>query len=102
MPTRESAPVTSIPQVAPALLPTRFLLGLLTLLGRTGVWSRLTVGAAELRRRARAAGADRGDVPGWVLVTVMSAGLVTALWLVAGPKLAEILSTALDGVSGGP
>ncbi|MEY5145529.1 MAG: hypothetical protein RL745_898, partial [Actinomycetota bacterium] len=26
---------------------------------------------------------SRGDVPGWVLVTVMTAGLVTALWLIA-------------------
>ena len=26
---------------------------------------------------------DRGDVPGWVLITVMTAGLVTALWSVA-------------------
>ena len=24
---------------------------------------------------------DRGDVPGWVLVSVMTAGLVTAIWL---------------------
>jgi hypothetical protein len=26
---------------------------------------------------------ERGDVPGWVLISVMSAGLVTTLWLVA-------------------
>jgi len=26
---------------------------------------------------------DRGDVPGWVLVAVMTAGLVTAIWLIA-------------------
>ena len=36
-----------------------------------------------------ASGSDRhrGDVPGWVLVTLMTAGLVTALWLVADDKL---------------
>lgn len=45
-------------------------------------------------------GRDRGDVPGWVLVTIMTAGLVTALWLVADDKLKELFSNALDGVVG--
>ncbi|MEK8228446.1 hypothetical protein NKG05_24050 [Oerskovia sp. M15] len=31
----------------------------------------------------RGAGAEQGDVPGWVLVTLMTAGLVIALWAVA-------------------
>lgn len=43
---------------------------------------------------------DRGDVPGWVLITLMTAGLVTVLWQVAGPKLSEILGRALDSVKG--
>ena len=43
---------------------------------------------------------DRGDVPGWVLVTVMTAGLVSALWLVADDKLKEIFSSAMDRVVG--
>ena len=43
---------------------------------------------------------ERGDVPGWVLVTIMTAGLVTALWLVADDKLKQIFSDALDGVVG--
>jgi hypothetical protein len=43
---------------------------------------------------------DRGDVPGWVLVTIMTAGLVTALWLVADDKLKQLFSDALDGVVG--
>jgi hypothetical protein len=43
---------------------------------------------------------DRGDVPGWVLVTIMTAGLVTALWLVADDKLRQLFSDALDGVTG--
>ena len=41
---------------------------------------------------------DRGDVPGWVLITVMTAGLVTALWLVADDKLKQLFNDALDGV----
>jgi hypothetical protein len=43
---------------------------------------------------------QRGDVPGWVLITVMTAGLVAALWLVAEPQLKSMLSDALDSVSG--
>jgi hypothetical protein len=43
---------------------------------------------------------DRGDVPGWVLITVMTAGLVAALWAVAGAQLTSMLSDALSSVSG--
>jgi hypothetical protein len=43
---------------------------------------------------------ERGDVPGWVLITLMTAGLVTVLWAVAGPKLRDILDSALDSVKG--
>jgi hypothetical protein len=41
---------------------------------------------------------ERGDVPGWVLITVMTAGLVAALWAVAGPQLAGMLRDALNSV----
>ena len=40
---------------------------------------------------------DRGDVPGWVLVTLMTAGLVIALWAVAGDRLTHDLHR-LDGL----
>ncbi len=43
---------------------------------------------------------ERGDVPGWVLVTVMTAGLVAALWAVAGDTLTTMLSDALSSVTG--
>ena len=43
---------------------------------------------------------DRGDVPGWVLIAVMTAGLVTVLWAVAGPRLTSMLEQALDSVVG--
>jgi hypothetical protein len=43
---------------------------------------------------------DRGDVPGWVLVTIMTAGLVVALWAIAGPKLGQLFSSAVDSVKG--
>lgn len=41
---------------------------------------------------------QRGDVPGWVLITVMTAGLVAALWVVAEPQLVSLLSDALSSV----
>jgi hypothetical protein len=41
---------------------------------------------------------ERGDVPGWVLVTVMTAGLVGALYGLAKPQLNEMLTTALNSV----
>jgi hypothetical protein len=43
---------------------------------------------------------ERGDVPGWVLITVMTAGLVSVLWAVAGDALSQMLSDALRSVSG--
>jgi hypothetical protein len=51
----------------------------------------------------RALGADRerGDVPGWVLVTLMTAGIVTALWVVAEPALRGLLTNALS-ITGDP
>jgi hypothetical protein len=41
---------------------------------------------------------ERGDVPGWVLITVMTAGLVAALWAIAGPQLSQLLRDALSSV----
>ncbi len=48
---------------------------------------------------ARAVTSDRGDVPGWVLVTVMTAGLVTGLWMIADDQLTALLSKAINSVS---
>ncbi|MEY3972566.1 MAG: hypothetical protein RLY84_959, partial [Actinomycetota bacterium] len=41
---------------------------------------------------------DRGDVPGWVLITLMTAGLVVLIWAVAGPALQGVFDEALDRV----
>ena len=55
----------------------------------------------RLWSRARSGGGgDRGDVPGWVLITVMTAGLVTALWLVAQPQLTSLFQSAVQAVHG--
>ncbi len=43
---------------------------------------------------------DRGDVPGWVLVVLMTTGLVTAIWTIAAPRLTAILKNSLDTMNG--
>lgn len=43
---------------------------------------------------------ERGDVPGWVLVTLMTAGLVVALWAIAGPLLEDAFTQAISSVTG--
>ena len=43
---------------------------------------------------------DRGDVPGWVLVVLMTTGLVTALWAIAKPNLTSILNNSLNSMNG--
>lgn len=60
---------------------------------------------ATTRARIRVAEAiaaradERGDVPGWVLVAVMTAGLVTAIWLIADDQLTSVLDRAISSVS---
>lgn len=41
-----------------------------------------------------------GDVPGWVLVTLMTAALVTMVWAFAGPALEGLFERVLSTVSG--
>ncbi|MBN6777698.1 hypothetical protein JRG19_03915 [Pseudoclavibacter alba] len=52
---------------------------------------------SALSDRARS---ERGDVPGWVLITIMSAGLVILLWTVAGELLVQVFQDAINRVSG--
>ncbi len=59
---------------------------------------RHAVPAAWVTRRLHARTEERGDVPGWVLITVMTAGLVAGLWAIAGPALEGMLRQALDSV----
>jgi hypothetical protein len=47
-----------------------------------------------------AAASDEGDVPGWVLVVLMTTGLVTAIWTIAAPRLTTILRNSLDAMNG--
>ena len=59
---------------------------------------RHVIGRSVIGTRLRSE--DRGDVPGWVLITLMTAGLVIVLWAIAGPALGEIFQSALDRVTG--
>ena len=43
---------------------------------------------------------ERGDVPGWVLITLMTAGLVVIIWAIAAPALSGVFEQAIDRVVG--
>ncbi|MGO2933057.1 hypothetical protein [Microbacterium sp.] len=57
-------------------------------------WAGITMDARDL------VDDERGDVPGWVLVTLMTAGLVVLIWAVAGPALTGLFEQAISSVSG--
>ncbi|WP_254456278.1 hypothetical protein [Paeniglutamicibacter quisquiliarum] len=61
-----------------------------------GVWAgaRATALAGRVKRN------ERGDVPGWVMITLMSALLVAALLAIAGPRLEELFNQAINRVAG--
>ena len=52
------------------------------------------------RRIVQPLTSERGDVPGWVLVVLMTTGLVTAIWTIAAPRLTSILKNSLDAMNG--
>jgi hypothetical protein len=54
------------------------------------VWSWLVSAARD----------ERGDVPGWVLIVLMTSALVVAIWGVARGRLVAIVESALDTVCG--
>lgn len=47
----------------------------------------------------RADDSERGDVPGWVMVTVMTAILVVAILGVFEPQIKSAITNAIDSVS---
>jgi hypothetical protein len=50
--------------------------------------------------RLRGEDRERGDVPGWVMVTVMSAILVVAILGVFEPQIKGAITSAIDSVTG--
>ena len=83
---------------------------------RIGLWKKLTCICVSLNdcrvkssqllltsglpRSTRALSSERGDVPGWVLITLMTAGLVIIIWGLAGPALSSVFEQAIDRVTG--
>jgi hypothetical protein len=54
----------------------------------------------EFQERVRSLLIDeRGDVPGWVLVVLMTTGLVTGIWTVAAPRIEGLLRSSLDSMN---
>lgn len=41
---------------------------------------------------------ETGDVPGWVLISLMTAGLVVVMWSFAGPALQGVFEQAMNRV----
>jgi hypothetical protein len=58
------------------------------------LWVRTQTRWAELMSADR----ERGDVPGWVMVTVMTAGLVVAVFAVFRQAIVEAVQSAISGV----
>lgn len=64
-------------------------------------WFTEAAGGLTARARGRldeARESDRGDVPGWVMVTLMSALLVAVIFGLAETQLSDILTRALQSV----
>ncbi|WP_435199487.1 hypothetical protein [Janibacter sp. GS2] len=56
--------------------------------------------SAVTRRAVTRLRDETGDVPGWVLITLMTAALVTGIWAIAGEQLKSMFKSALEGVTG--
>lgn len=69
------------------------------------MFRRLSAGGRDAAHRLRSAWGElrddeTGDVPGWVLITLMTAGLVVLLWALAGPALQGLFEQAIARVTG--
>ncbi|WP_261565292.1 hypothetical protein [Frankia gtarii] len=72
-----------------------------TLKARWLAWRSATdTSGADGDGRAGGNGRDRGDVPGWVMITVMTAALVVAIATLATPALQNLFTSAINSVSG--
>ncbi|MGY1692008.1 hypothetical protein [Geodermatophilus sp. SYSU D01105] len=65
--------------------------------GFTGVLAAL----AALADRVRGEDPERGDVPGWVMITVMTAALVLAILIPFREAIVSAVTNALDSVTSG-
>jgi hypothetical protein len=60
----------------------------------------VTAALAALGARVRGEDPERGDVPGWVMITVMTAALVLAILIPFRTAIVNAVSTALTSVTG--
>ena len=59
----------------------------------------LTIALAALAERVRGDDPERGDVPGWVMITVMTAALVLAILVPFRTAIVDAVQNALDSVT---
>ncbi|GAB3261686.1 hypothetical protein [Arthrobacter pigmenti] len=69
------------------------------MLGTAMTWLLLQVSdTARYQRWREEDDKERGDVPGWVMITLMSAVLVAGLLALAGPALEGLFQSAINQV----
>jgi hypothetical protein len=61
----------------------------------------VTAALAALAARVRGEDPERGDVPGWVMITVMTAALVLAILIPFRTAIVNAVTTALTSVTSG-
>ena len=61
----------------------------------------LTAALAALTARVRGEDPERGDVPGWVMITVMTAALVLAILIPFREAIVAAVENALTSVTSG-
>jgi len=59
----------------------------------------LTAAVAALTERVRGQDPERGDVPGWVMITVMTAALVLAILIPFRTAIVTAVTNALGSVT---
>ena len=59
----------------------------------------LTAALSALTARVRGDDPERGDVPGWVMITVMTAALVLAILVPFRTAIVDAVSKALESVT---
>lgn len=60
----------------------------------------VTAALTALAARVRGEDPERGDVPGWVMITVMTAALVLAILIPFRTAIVDAVTTALASVTG--
>ncbi len=61
----------------------------------------LTAAFSALTERVRGDDPERGDVPGWVMITVMTAALVLAILIPFRAAIVDAVTNALNSVTSG-